>query len=81
MSATASGAVRPRVANVPGGCYLLPLALFFRWASSYLRYFSGSIGLEPRVLQAMKLPFDAPELAPARARPGGSELQSLQLGW
>ena len=25
--------------------------------------------------------FDVPELAPARAPPGGSELQSLQLGW
>ncbi len=34
-----------------------------------------------RVLQAMGLSFDVPELAPARAPPGGSELQSLQLGW
>jgi hypothetical protein len=34
-----------------------------------------------RVLRAMGLPFEAPELAVARAPPGGSELQSLQLGW
>jgi hypothetical protein len=34
-----------------------------------------------RVLRAMGLSFDVSELAPARAPPGGSELQSLQLGW
>jgi hypothetical protein len=34
-----------------------------------------------RVLRAMGLSSDVPELAPARAPPGGSELQSLQLGW
>ena len=34
-----------------------------------------------RVLRAMGLSVDMPELAPARAPHGGSELQSLQLGW
>ncbi|MGK0261924.1 MAG: hypothetical protein ACI8UD_000561 [Planctomycetota bacterium] len=34
-----------------------------------------------RVLRAMGLSNDMPELAPARAPPSGSELQSLQLGW
>jgi hypothetical protein len=40
----------------------------------------GPVSIE-RVLRAMGLPCDVPELAPARAPPGGSELQSLQLGW
>ncbi|MGK0203359.1 MAG: hypothetical protein ACI9S9_002437 [Planctomycetota bacterium] len=34
-----------------------------------------------RVLRAKGLSNDMPELAPARAPPVGSELQSLQLGW
>ena len=34
-----------------------------------------------RVLRAMGQSFEVPELIPARAPPGGSELQSLQLGW